>query len=304
MKLFLNLIQNRNLILISALFFAFFLPAGEKFIKDYTLYILAAVMTFSMTGIQLKLLKDYKSTLKVSLEAILLNFILQVVILLGISYFIFDKDTFNGFVVIAATPPGVAVIPFTYTFKGNIDYSFRAILGTYLISIFLSPFIIYAFSEGVVLNPMIIVGVIIKIIIIPLILSRLLLIKKIYPITEKLRGKVIDWGFALIIYTAVAVNRNLILNDYLIVLKSAGILFLSLFGVGIIFLFIRRNKLNKKLTVSKNLILTVKSSGFAIAVTMILFEPKSAVPAAVMSVFVLLWLITLNIYYSRRNSSE
>ncbi len=299
--MFLRLIQNRNLILISALIFAFLLPGGANFLSNYTLYILAAVMTFSMTGIQLKLLKDYKSTLKVSLEAILLNFILQAVILLGISFFIFDKDTFNGFVVIAATPPGVAVIPFTYTFKGNLDYSFRAILGTYLISIFLSPFIIYTFSEGVILNPMIIVGVIIKIIVIPLILSRFLLIKKIYPITEKLRGKVIDWGFALIIYTAVAVNRDLILNDYITVLKSAGILFFSLFGIGIFFLFIRRNKIDKKLTVSKNLILTVKSSGFAIAVTMILFEPKSAVPAAVMSIFVLLWLITLNIYYSKKN---
>ncbi len=304
MKLFLKLIQNRNLILISALFFAFLLPAGAKYTKDYTIYILALVMTFSMTGIQLKLLKNYKSTLKVSLEAIFLNFILQAVILLGISYFIFDKDTFNGFVVIAATPPGVAVIPFTYTFKGDLNYSFRAILGTYLISVFLSPFIIYAFSEGVILDPMIIVGVIIKIIVIPLILSRTLLLKKIYPITEKLRGKIIDWGFALIIYTAVAVNRDLILNDYITVLKSAGILFLSLFGVGIIFLFMRRNKLNKKLTVSKNLVLTVKSSGFAVAVTMILFEPKSAVPAAVMSIFVLLWLITLNVYYSRRNSDE
>jgi len=301
MKLFLKLIQNRNLILISALIFGFLLPEGSGITKNYTLYILAAVMTFSMTGIHLKLLKDYKTTLKVSAEAVFLNFILQAVILLGISYFIFDKETFNGFVVIAATPPGVAVIPFTYTFKGDLNYSFRAVLGTYLISIFLTPLILYIFSEGIILDPMIIVGVIIKIIVIPLILSRLLLIKKILPITEKVRGKVVDWGFALIIYTAIAVNRNLILNDYVTVLKTAGILFLSLFVTGILYLYFNRKKPDKKLIISKNLILTVKSSGFAIALALILFKPKSAVPAAVLSIFVLLWLISLNIYYSRKN---
>ena len=257
-------------------------------------------MVFSLTGIQLKLLKNFKSTFKVSLEATFFNFILQAIILLGISYFIFDKNTFNGFVIIAATPPGVAVIPFTYTFKGNLNYSFRAILGTYLLSIFLSPLIIYTFSEGVILDPLIIVGVILKIIVIPLLLSRVLLIKKVYPIIEKIRGKVIDWGFALIIYTAVAVNRDLILSDYVTVLKSVGVIFTSIFAIGIMYMYFNRKKSDKKLIISKNLILTVKSSGFAIAVTLILLEPESAVPAAVLSIFVLLWLITLNIYYSRK----
>ncbi len=302
MKLFFKIIQNRNAILISALFFAFLLPESAQYTKKYTLYILALVMIFSMTGIQLKLLKNFKSTFKVSLEATFLNFILQAIILLGISYFIFDKNIFNGFVIIAATPPGVAVIPFTYTFKGNLNYSFRAILGTYLISIFLSPLIIYMFSEGVILDPLIIVGVILKIIIIPLLLSRILLIKKVYPITEKIRGKIIDWGFALIIYTAVAVNRNLILSDYITVLKSVGVIFTSIFAIGLIYLYLNRKKSDKKLIISKNLILTVKSSGFAIAVTLILFEAKSAVPAAVLSIFVLLWLITLNIYYSKKEN--
>ncbi len=302
MDLIFKIIQNRNFILISALVFAFLLPQGAGFLSGYTLYILAAVMVFSLTGVKISLLKDYKATLKISAESLFLNFIIQGILLLGISYFIFDKTTFNGFVVLAATPPGVAIIPFTYTFKGNLDFSFRGILGTYLLSIIISPAIIYLFSEGVVLNPEVIIGVIIKIIVIPLLLSRIFLLKKIYPVTEKIRGRVIDWGFALIIYTAIAVNRDLILTDYTVVLKSAAIIFLSIFGAGIIYLFIRRKKQDKKLTVSKNLMLTVKSSGFAIAVTLILFEEKSAVPAAVMSIFILLWLVTLDIFYSKKAS--
>ncbi len=304
MHKFLRIIQNRNLILLSALFFAFQAPEFSTYTKEYTIFILGAVMTFSMTGIHLKLLKDYKSTLKVTFEAVLYSFILQAVLLLGIAYFATDDAVFNGFTVIAATPPGVAVIPFSFSFKGDLDYSFRAILGTYLISIFLSPLIIYLFAKGAFLDPTIIVMIIVKVIVVPLLLSRLLLIKKIYPYVEKVRGKVVDWGFALIIYTAVAVNRGLILSDFSGVLLISAIIFLSTFGIGALFLFLNRKNENKKQIISKNLLLTVKSSGFSIAVTLILFEQKAAVSAAILSIFVLLWLISLNIYYSRRNKKD
>ncbi len=258
-------------------------------------------MTFSTTGIKFSMLADYKSVLNVSFESVLLNYIIHGAIILIPAYFLLDESIFNGFVVIAATPPGVAILPFTYTFKGDLDYSFKGILGVYLLSIFITPLIIAVFSENVSLDPVVIITVIIKIIVIPIILSRFLLIKKILPFTKKIRGKVVDWGFALIIYTAVAINRDIIFSDINNVLITSIILFLAIFLSGIIYLFISRKQKNKKLQISKNLMLTVKGSGFAIAVTLILFEQKSAIPAAVMSIMVLLWLITLNIYYSGKN---
>ncbi len=48
-------------------------------------------MTFSLTGIYLNLLKDYKSIFRVSTEVILLNFVVQGILLLVISYFIFEE---------------------------------------------------------------------------------------------------------------------------------------------------------------------------------------------------------------------
>lgn len=299
MNSILNLIQNRNFILISALVFAFISTDIAVFLKEYTIYILAVVMTFSTTGIKFKMLANLKSVLRVTFESVLLNYIIQAVILLTFAYFIFDETVFYGFVVIAATPPGVAIIPFTHTFKGDLDYSFKGILGTYMVSIFLAPVIISVFAGNALLDPTIIIAVIIKIIVLPIALSRLLLIKRVLPITEKIRGKVVDWGFALIIYIAVALNKDLILGDVPTVLKASGIMIFSIFISGIIFLFLTRKNPDKQIQISKNLILTIKSSGFAIAVTLILFDQKSAIPAAVMSILVLLWLITLNIYYSR-----
>jgi len=298
MKQILNFIQNRNVILISALILAFTLPANAKHLKEYTILILGIVMTFSTTGIKFKMLSDYKSVLKVTFQSVLMNYIIHGTIILSIAYFLFDETIFNGFVVIAATPPGVAIIPFTYTFKGDLDYSFKGILGTYLLAILFTPLIISTFAENISLNPMIIILVIVKIIIIPIALSRFLLIKKVIPFTEKYRGKVVDWGFALIIYTAVAINRDIIFSNWIIVLKTSFVLIIAIFVSGIIYLFFTRKNNNKQLQISKNLMLTVKASGFAVAVTLILFKQKSAIPAAVMSILVLLWLISLNVYYS------
>ncbi len=303
MRFLLKIIQDRNFILISALVLAFIFPNFAKYFKEYTIYILGVVMTFSTTGIKFRMLKDLESVLKVTIESVILNYVLHGIVLLSVAYLFFKGEMFYGFVVIAATPPGVAIIPFSYAFKGDLDYSFKGILGSYLISIFLTPLIISLFAGDASLDPVLIVSVIAKTIVIPIVLSRLLLIKKIYPTTEKIRGKVVDWGFALIIYTAIAINRDILFSDWIYVAKITGILIIPIFLTGIFFLFITRKNKNKELQISKNLMLTIKSSGFAIAVTLILFDQKSAVPATIMSILVLIWLISLNIYYSRKNKT-
>lgn len=301
LKYLLKFIQNRNVILLSALFFAFLIPRGGRYLTDYTIYILALVMSFSMTGINFKMLADLKSVGKITLESVLLNYIIHGTIVISLAYFFADKASFYGFVVIAATPPGVAIIPFTHTFKGNLDYSFKGILGTYLLAIIITPLIISIFAEDANLNSTVLLVLILKIIVIPLIISRLLLIKQIFPTVEKIRGKVVDLGFALIIYTAIALNRDLILSQFDSVIVSSVILFISIFISGLIFIILSRRSNDKKTAISRNLMLTIKGSGFAIATTLILFDKSSAIPASVMSIFVLLYLISLNIRHGKTN---
>lgn len=301
MKYLLQFIQNRNVILLSALFFAFLIPAGGKYLADYTIYILTLVMSFSMTGIKFKMLADLKSVGKITLESVILNYIIHGAIVISLAYFFADKASFYGFVVIAATPPGVAILPFTHTFKGNLDYSFKGILGTYLLSIIITPLIISIFAEDAILNNTVLLMLVLKIIVIPLIISRFLIIKRIYPVIEKIRGKVVDWGFALIIYTAIALNRDLITSQFNSVIISSVILFISIFISGLTFIILSRKRIDKKTAISRNLMLTIKGSGFAIAATLILFDQSSAIPASVMSILVLLYLISLNIRYDKKN---
>ena len=91
MKQILNIIQNRNVILISALILAFIFPKNAIHLKEYTIFILAIVMTFSTTGIKFKMLADIKSLLNVTFQSILMNYIIHGSIILILAYFIFDE---------------------------------------------------------------------------------------------------------------------------------------------------------------------------------------------------------------------
>jgi len=175
-----KILNNRNTLLIVALIAGLIYSDLAIIIKHYTVYILAIVMIFSTTSFQLSRLKNYKFFTKATLVSFLLNYVLFGIFLLVPAYFLIkEKELFWGFVVIAATPPGIAIIPFTFIFKGDEEYALMGVLGVYLLAIFISPLIIGLFVHNVVIEPKDLFFVTIKVIVIPLILSRLLLFKKI-----------------------------------------------------------------------------------------------------------------------------
>jgi BASS family bile acid:Na+ symporter len=290
--------------MILALILGLTLPSSAIYFKNYTLYILAVVMVFSTSGISFNVFADYKSFLKSSFISIFLNYLIHGIIVISLSFIFFDDyNIILGFVVIAATPPGVAIIPFTLSFKGDENFSLKGILGTYLAAIAISPIIIELFSAKSNISPLEIIYTILQVILIPILLSRILRLKKIYPFAEKIRGRVADIGFALILYTAIAINRNVIFKEIDIVLKVSLILFIAMFVAGYIFNKIMKKRIPENLLISQNLMLTIKSSGFAIATSMTLFGGKSAIAPAVMSVFVLLYLLYKGIVIDIKNKN-
>ncbi len=269
--------------------------------KEYTLYVLAIVMVFSTTSFKFSTLKDYKFFTKTTLISFFLSYILFGAILLGLAYLIIDeKELFWGFVVIAATPPGVAVIPFTFIFKGNSNFSLVGILGVYLLAILFSPLIINLFVKGAEVNVGELIMITVEIIVIPIILSRILLIKKIKPTVEKIRGKVVNWGFAIIVYTVIGLNRNAIFADTSLLLKISLIFLVSMFLAGFLYEFLLKKKIDKKTRISQNLMFTIKSSGYAAGTALTVFGERSALPSAFMAVFVLLYLILYGIYVDKQ----
>lgn len=296
-----KIINNRNTLLILALVLGFSFGWGAKILKPFTLYVLALVMVFSTTSFDFKVLKNYKYFVKTTFISFFLNYIIFGTILIVLAYFLIDeKELFWGFVVIAATPPGVAVIPFTFIFKGDSNFSLVGVLGVYFLAIIASPLIINIFVKDADIDVIKLVTITVKVIVIPLLLSRLLLFKKIKPTVEKIRGKVVNWGFALIVYTIIALNRNAIFEDLDILLICSIILFVSMFVAGIFFEVITKKSIKKELRISQNLMLTVKSSGYAAGTALVVFGERSALPSAFLAVFVLLYLIVMGFLVEKK----
>ncbi len=288
-----KVISDRNILLILAVVLAFVFPNIAKQIKESTFWILAIVMMFSLTGISLKALYPLKKIVKPMLTGILLNHFVYGVLIISIAYLFVDKNLFIGFIIIAATPPGVAIIPFTAKMKGNLEYAIIGTFGAFVASVFLSPIILEFFIKDSNVSSFKLLNVMFMLIVIPFILSRTLLVKQIKPYTEKYRGSVVDIGFAIIIFTSVGINAHVFYKDIDVLLKvSLSLLVVMFGGVYLIKLLLKKNKDFKDI-ISYQLLFAVKSSGFAVVTAMEVFGDKTAVPATVLSVITLVFLLTM-----------
>ncbi|PLX14937.1 MAG: hypothetical protein C0597_09410 [Marinilabiliales bacterium] len=206
------------------------------------------------------------------------------------------KELFMGFVVIVAAPPGVAVIPFSGILKGDIEYSILGVFGAFLASIVIAPVLVQSFANGASISAWSLFILMIKLVLVPLIVSRLLLFKPVFKYVSKIRGKVVDWGFAIIIFTAVGMNRDVFFSDPNILILSSIVLFTGTFGIGSIYeLFSKKAGIKYERSITQVLLLTIKSSGFSVVTAMTLFGKEAAIPSAILAVIVLSYLLFLSI---------
>jgi len=299
MRFIVKIILNRNFILVLAVITGMIFGDAAVHIKDYTIYILGLTMIFSTTGIDSKSLLPVKKLFKPMLVGSVLNYIVFGIVVLILAWFLMpSKELFLGFVVIVAAPPGVAVIPFTGILKGDIEYSILGVFGAFLASIVVAPVLIEFFSKGANVSAYSLFIMMIKLVLVPLLLSRLLLFKPIFKYVAKIRGKVVDWGFAIIIFTAVGMNRDVFFSNPKILVLTSVVLLLATFGAGsVLELVLKKAGRDYHENIAKVLLLTIKSSGFSVVTALTLFGKEAAIPSAVLAVIVLLYLLFLSIRF-------
>lgn len=294
----LKIIRNRNTILIFAVLAGLVFGKSAGPLQSYTIWVLAIVMLVSTTGITVRSLVPLRNTLSTFGVSILFNYVIFSAVAIFLAYLFFPLGAyFMGFVVIAFSPPGIAVIPFSQILHGNGDYTILATMGSYIAAVVLLPWIFSLSPGGAELDRLDILLFLGKIIVAPLILSRFLLFKSIKPIVESIRGRVTDWGFAFIIFVAVGLNRHVFFDISDILIKSVIIIVLLTFGLGALYTWLNRKFewVNSQTEVSQKLLLTIKSSGFTATTSLALFGKEAAVPSAVMAVMVLVYLIYLGL---------
>jgi bile acid:Na+ symporter, BASS family len=292
-----GILLNRNSILVFAVFVGLVLGDSASFLKDYTFLALAVTMAFSMTGISLDYLKNPSNFGKPMIAGALLNYVMFTIVILPLAWWLMpNKNLFYGFVVIAAAPPGVAIIPFSYILKGKVEYAIIGVTGAFLASVIIAPILVNLFASSQGVKPFDLFKLMIQLVLVPMIASRFLLYKPLFKYIEPIRGKIVDWGFAILIIVAVGVNRHVFFTNPILLLKISFVLFVATFGLGIAFNVIAKFfKVEGSLRTTQSMLIAIKSSGFSVFTALSLFGKEAAIPSAVMAVVVLLYLIFLSL---------
>ena len=292
-----RILLNRNTILVFAVILGLWAGDAASLLKDYTFVALAVTMTFSMTGISLEYIKNPRNFAKPMLMGAILNYVAFSIVLIPLAWWLMpNKNLFYGFIVIAAAPPGVAIIPFSYILKGKVEYAIMGVTGAFIASIIIAPLLVNTFASSQGVKPFDLFKMMVQLVIIPMVISRFLLYKPLFKYIEPIRGKVVDWGFAVLIFVAVGINRQVFFTDPVLLVQISGILFVATFGLGIVYeLFANLFKIDKPLQVTQSMLIAIKSSGFSVFTALALFGKEAAIPSAVMAVMVLFYLIFLSL---------
>ena len=294
---FLKILKNRDFLLVFSIALGLAWGDGAKVAEKTVLPLLALVMTLAVMGVPGSVFRSPKALIVPALVGLFLNYAILGGLVLGLNFALIRDDSLRaGFVIMAAVPPAVAVIPFTFLLKGDSSFSLVSTIGCYLGALVIMPLMTLTFLGEGFADSRKLVMIMLELIFAPLVVSRILrwsgAAKKIDP----WKGPLTNWGFALVTYTIVGLNRNLFLSQPLLIAPVAFIAMASTFLLGFgIERFGRLLRVDKEKMISLVLLGTHKNTGLAAGLALTLFSDKTALPATVSTIFMIVYIIWLGL---------
>lgn len=297
-----GLLRNRNFIFSFALLLGIFLPAAAEALRPLILPTLGLTMILSTMDIQNDIFRAPHRLIGPALIGILMNYLLLGGIILAIgALFLKDEQIRNGVILLAAAPPAAAIIPFSDFLKGDKNLSLAGTIGAYIGGLVIIPFMALMLLSPGVFNPKVLVVAVLELIVIPLIASRILIWKNWNEKITPWKGTITNWSFFLIMYTLVGLNSRVFLNlepvlltVALIPISTNFILGLAIEGTGRIF------HLPSPTRTSLVLLGTLKNQGMAGGLALALFGKEAAIPAAVCTISMIVYVIWLDLIQGRQ----
>ncbi|MGQ9646206.1 MAG: bile acid:sodium symporter family protein [Thermodesulfobacteriota bacterium] len=301
LSLLVRLLKNSNLAFLAAFLLGIFLGGPASSLKAAILPALVLVMTLSTTQITLSEITHFKNYLRDILLVFGINYIfLSGLILLANWLLVKDDDLYVGFVVMAAIPPAVAVLPFTYLLRGEMMVSLIGAASLYLLALVVAPFISLQFLDVAKIDPLKLFSVLIQLIFIPFVASRLLLKWGLFHRVKGNLNILMNLGFFIVIYIVIGINRSAFLSHFEILLLVSSIAFLRTFVSGHLVDFLSRlMRVDRQRRMSYVLFGSFKNLGAAASIAIVLFNERAAIPSAVTIPFELIFFVWFN-YFQRR----
>ncbi|MHB8769538.1 MAG: bile acid:sodium symporter family protein [Syntrophales bacterium] len=295
------LLRNRNVIFLLALGTGLLLPHAAPITTHLVLPALALAMALSTMEIETAVFRRPRSLIFPSLLGIIMNYIILGNIIIGMAALtIRDEEIWTGFVLLAAVPPAVAVIPFSAFLRGNGMLSLFGTVGAYLGALAIMPLIAFGLLSSVAFDPLKLLLIILELIVLPLALSRLLIQRGLKQRIEPYRGTVTNWSFFVVLYTMLGLNRDIILGQPLTLIPVASIAVAAMFVLGLLIDWVLSLfHIPRETRTSLVLLGTLKNQGMAGGLALALFSQEAALPAAVSTVVMTGYIIWLDFKASR-----
>jgi len=302
MRIISTLLRNRNFIFLLAI--AVGLAVGEGvavWTQPVVMPALALVMTLSTATVTSRDLASLKTMPRTILNSLLLNYVVMggLTILLA-TWLINDSELWAGLVIVAAVPPAVAVVPFSYMLGGNTVFSLTGLIATYLAALVLTPAIMVLFLDVGFFNPIKLLSILGQLIVIPLVVSRILLFTGLTRNINKWRGTVVNWSFFVVVFTIIGLNRQVFFGNFDVLLKITIIAIAISFILGYaIELIAKVLHVDQATNVSLILMGTKKNYGLASVIALTLLSERAAIPGTICLVFAILHTVWLSFHFKK-----
>jgi BASS family bile acid:Na+ symporter len=296
------LLHNRNFIFLLATVSGLLTDKAAPWTEPLILPALAVLMTVSTMSIPNRAFRSARTMIMPAFLGSVMNYlVLSGVILVLTRLMIQEPSLRAGFVLIAAVPPAVAVIPFTTILKGNESFTLFSTIGAYLIALMFLALMAYFFLGIKNIDPMKLMAITGELILLPILISRVLLFKGWHKPITPFKGPITDWSFFIIIYTIVGLNRQIIIGNPALILPVATIAFLSIFVLGYLIDTVGRLiRVERKTLISLTLLGTLKNYGLSGGLALVFFNRESSLPSAVCSIFLVFFIIWMD-YRQKRS---
>jgi BASS family bile acid:Na+ symporter len=304
MSRLIGLLRDRNFILSLALALGFLMGQGAQWTEKLVLPALAFVMMLSTTSVTGSLFRSPRTLLAPILAGVAMNYVLLGGLILLLSGLLVPEGPLRtGFVVLAAVPPAVGVIPFTGFLDGDVEFSLIGCLACYLGAFIATPLILstlLGLSAGFQTR---LFTTLFQLIIIPLVLSRILVYTGVAHRIAPIKGTLLNWSFFLVVYTVVGLNRQVFLSQPSSLIPAAAITLSTTYLLGYVIERAGRIlRVDPKKVISLVLIGTSKNAGFAAGLALTLFGRQTAIPSTIQTVLMLSFIIFLDLKMRRQRS--
>lgn len=287
--------RNRDFIMVLALALGLVWGDAARWTEVLTLPGLAVVMTLSTMAVSGTVFRSPRTLMVQGLAGMAMSYLVLGGVLLGLNALLIrDEAIRSGFVIVAAVPPAVAVIPFTLFLKGDDTLTLVGTVGAYLGALVITPLVAFSFLGSSFVAPWKLLTIMVELILAPLVLSRILVWTRTAEKIAPVKGTIINWSFFLLTYTIVGLNRSIFLTQPLVLLPAASIALVTTFLLGWLIKGVGRwLGVSPRALISLVLLGTLKNYGLAGGLALALFSKTTAVPATVSTVFMIVYIIWL-----------